>query len=68
MKIRPMVAGTTTITAPATRLYRKFAKDGVMDFHPLFGYSIKFFTNNIIGLLISWKDYSAAYFPATSGF
>jgi hypothetical protein len=30
MKIKPIVAGIRTITAPRTRLQRKLAKDGVM--------------------------------------
>lgn len=30
MKIKPMVAGITTIAVPQTRLQRKFAKEGVI--------------------------------------
>jgi hypothetical protein len=32
MKINATVIGITTTTNPANKLYRKFAKDGVMDF------------------------------------
>jgi hypothetical protein len=35
MKSKATVAGTTITIAPASRLYRKFAKDGVMNFYPL---------------------------------
>jgi hypothetical protein len=34
MKIRATVAGIIMMTAPASRLYRKFAKDGVMSGDP----------------------------------
>ena len=30
IRIKAMVMGTTTISAPATRLLRKFAREGVM--------------------------------------
>jgi hypothetical protein len=32
MKIKPTVAGITTIAVPQTRLQRKFAKEGVIVF------------------------------------
>jgi hypothetical protein len=34
MKTKAIVAGIMMITAPASKLYRKFAKDGVMSFDP----------------------------------
>jgi hypothetical protein len=36
MKIRPMVAGTRTITAPAAKLNKKFDKEGVIDLNVLY--------------------------------
>jgi hypothetical protein len=34
MKIRPTVAGMSTITAPNTKLQRKLAKEGVIGVQP----------------------------------
>jgi hypothetical protein len=37
MKIKAMVAGTTKIKRPASRLSRKFIKEGVMTYVPWLG-------------------------------
>ena len=77
MKIRAAVKGITTITAPQTRLQRKFAKVGVIKIEPfafdrrlltiLIGF-VYFFINLMAirrshFILFSWFDWAIAVFP-----